>query len=90
MRSLARFPLFDAYDRLADAPGTVGVRARLADTARRYLDRLRAVPGAPTDLQLDLARSYRRLATIEGLIGTANLGKSRYPFIHHQMEMPNL
>lgn len=74
VRSLARFLLFDAYDRLADAPGTVDVRARLADTARRYLDRLRAVPGAPADLQLDLARGYRRLATIEGLSGTANLG----------------
>ena len=75
VRSLARFLLFDAYDRLADAPGTVAVRARLAETARAYLDRLRRVPGAPPDLQLDLARSYRRLATIQGLSGGSNLGK---------------
>ncbi|MCP1469745.1 hypothetical protein J3E64_001427 [Sphingobium sp. OAS761] len=77
VRSLARFLLFDAYDRLADAPGTVEVRARMADTARTYLDRLRTVPGSPPDLQLDLARSYRRLATIQGLSSTANLGRPR-------------
>ena len=75
VRSLSRFLLFDVYDRLADAPGTVAVRARLAETARTYLDRLNSVPNAPADLQLDLARSYRRLATIQGLSGTSNLGQ---------------
>ena len=75
LRSLADFMLTELDDRLSDAPGTVGARARLAEVAGRYLDRLRAVPGAPLDLRLDTARGYRRLASIQGLSGTANLGR---------------
>lgn len=81
VRSLARFLLFDAYDRLADAPGTVAVRANLAETARKYLERLNSVPNAPDDLRLDLARSYRRLATIQGLSGTSNLGQPQLAIV---------
>jgi len=75
LRDLARYILFEHYDRLADAPGTVAARAQLAEVAGRYLDRLRAAPDAPADLRLDTARGYRRLATILGLSGTANLGR---------------
>lgn len=75
LRGLARYMLFEHYDRLADAPGTVAARGRLAEVAGHYLDRLRTAPGAPADLRLDTARGYRRLATILGLSGTANLGR---------------
>lgn len=75
LRSLARFMLFELTDRLEDAPGTVAARARLAETASRYLDRLRAAPQAPVDLRLDAARGYRRLASLQGLSSTASLGR---------------
>ncbi|MDO7840738.1 serine/threonine-protein kinase [Sphingomonas immobilis] len=75
LRGLARFMLFELSDRLDDAPGSVMARARLAEVASRYLDRLRAASGAPVDLRLDTARGYRRLASILGLSGTASLGR---------------
>lgn len=75
LRSLAQFMLTELSDRMSDAPGTLPARARLAEVAGRYLDRLRAVPNAPLDLRLDTARGYIRLARLQGLSGTANLGQ---------------
>ncbi|MBX9662259.1 serine/threonine-protein kinase [Novosphingobium sp.] len=75
LRRLADFMLVELSDRLADSPGTVPARARLATVAGGYLDRLRQVPRASADLRLDTARGYRRLASIEGLSGTASLGR---------------
>ena len=75
VRRLAQFMLTDLSDAMADAPGTVTARARLAEMASSYLDRLRAVPDAPLDLRLDTARGYRRLAALQGMSGVASLGK---------------
>lgn len=75
LRGLARFMLTELSDRMSDAPGTLGARARLAEVAGNYLDRLRAAPDAPLDLRLDTARGYIRLARLQGLSGTANLGR---------------
>lgn len=74
LRGLAQFMLTELSDRLSDAPGTVAARARIADVAGTYLDRLRMVPDAPLDLRLDTARGYYRLAKLQGLPGVANLG----------------
>ncbi len=75
VRALSRFMLFDLYDDLADSPGTLPSRVRLAETARRYLEQLQQVPDAPVDLQLDIARGWRRLAAVEGLSGVSSLGR---------------
>lgn len=75
VRSLSRYMLFDLYDDLADAPGTVASRVRLAEMARGYLERLQRVPDAPDDLKLDIVRGWRRLAAVEGLSGVASLGR---------------
>ena len=50
-------------------------RAQIAETSALYLDRLQIAADAPADLRLETARSYRRLAAIEGLPGTSNLGE---------------
>jgi tetratricopeptide (TPR) repeat protein len=76
VRDLSRFMLFDLYDDLADSPGTVTSRARLAQMARLYLERLQQVPNPPVDLKLDIARGWRRLAAVEGLSGVSSLGHS--------------
>lgn len=75
VRQLSRYMLFDLYDELADSPGTLPTRQRLADTARRYLEQLQRVPDAPADLRLDIARGWRRLAIVEGLSGVSSLGR---------------
>lgn len=75
VRAISGFMLFELYDRLASAPGTVEARARLAETAGRYLDHLRITPNAPVDLRLETAQGYRRLARVQGVSGTASLGR---------------
>jgi serine/threonine protein kinase len=75
VRQLSRYMLFDLYDDLADAPGTVPTRLALAQTARRYLEQLQSVPDAPPDLRLDIARGWRRLAAVEGISGVSSLGQ---------------
>ena len=75
VRDLSRFMLFDLYDTLAKRPGTVAERAAIAATSARYLDRLNISGETGIDLRLETARSYRRLAAIEGLPGISNLGR---------------
>ena len=75
VRRLSGLMLYDLYDELARQPGTVAKRAEIAKTAASYLERLRVSREAPIDLRLETARSYRRLAAIQGLAGTPNLGQ---------------
>ncbi|MEP6785205.1 MAG: serine/threonine-protein kinase [Sphingomonadales bacterium] len=75
VRHLSGFMLYDLYDELARQPGTVAKRAQIAETSALYLDRLQVAADAPTDLRLETARSYRRLAAIQGMPGTSNLGQ---------------
>lgn len=75
VRHLSGFVLFDLYDELARQPGTVGKRAEVAETSALYLDRLQVDGETSPDLKLETARSYRRLAAIQGLPGTSNLGQ---------------
>lgn len=75
VRHLSGFMLYDLYDELARQPGTVAKRAEIAETSALYLDRLQVAADAPADLRLETARSYRRLAAIQGLPGTSNLGQ---------------
>lgn len=75
VRHLSGFMLFDLYDQLARQPGTVGKRAEIAETSAIYLERLQLSGDAPADLRLETAKSYRRLAAIQGLPGTSNLGR---------------
>jgi serine/threonine-protein kinase len=75
VRQLSHYMLFDLYDQLAREPGTVAKRLQLAQTSAGYLTRLQVAPDAPADLRLDVARSFRRLAAIQGLPGVSSLGR---------------
>ena len=56
-------------------PGTVAKRAEIAASSARYLERLNLSDDAGRDLRLDAARSYRRLAEIQGVPALSNLGQ---------------
>ena len=75
VRDLSHFMLFDLYDELARRPGTVGKRAEIAASSARYLERLSVSADAGDDLRMDTARSYRRLAEIQGVPALSNLGE---------------
>jgi eukaryotic-like serine/threonine-protein kinase len=75
VRALSRFMLTDLYDELGNAPGTVAARVRIAEVARRYLDRLAATAPTAADLRLEIAQGFERLARVQGLSGVASLGR---------------
>jgi len=75
VRQLSNFILFDLYDELARVPGTVAKRVQIAETAANYLERLQVSQEAPPELTLEVARSYRRLAAIQGLPGISHIGR---------------
>ena len=66
----------DVYDALADLPGTTVARERMTLEVKRYLDRLRESMSRDDRLTVDVARAYRRVAEVQGLPSTANLGQS--------------
>lgn len=74
VRQLSKFMLYDLYDELARQPGTVVKREEIARKSANYLARLNLSAETSPALRLDAARSYRRLAAIQGLSGTSNLG----------------
>ncbi len=75
VRQLSKFMLYDLYDALARQPGTVVKREEIARTSANYLARINLSAESSPALRLDTARSYRRLAAIQGLSGTSNLGR---------------
>jgi eukaryotic-like serine/threonine-protein kinase len=74
VRSLARFMIFDLYDDLGPVPGTVLARAHIAQQSQRYLNYLADAENAGTDVGIDAGRSLIRLAEIQGLSASSNLG----------------
>ena len=75
VRALSRFMLTDLYDELGNAPGTVAARVRIAEVARRYLDRLAATAPQEGSLRLEIAQGFERLARVQGVSGVASLGR---------------
>lgn len=76
VRSLAKFQLFTLYDRLAAVPGTLAARARLSEEAQAYLDRLASLPDARDAVRVETATGYDRLAEIQGVPNSPNLGRT--------------
>ena len=76
-RAMANYMLFDLYDTLTDIPRTVTARGRIAQVSQRNLNQLNAGIDTASDIRLDLAKSYARLAEVQGIYGNSNLGQSR-------------
>lgn len=65
VRQLARSQVAALSDRLEKQPGTVRLRAALAQEAAAMLGRVAAHPDATPALRHDAAEAYRRLATVQ-------------------------
>lgn len=61
VRALAGYMLGDFHDALERLPGASALRARTTDVGRDYLQRLSRVPGAPAEVQRDVAIGYGRV-----------------------------
>ena len=87
VHSLANTLLFEIQDSLATRPATLPVRELMISRAQASLDSLAAEAHGDTTLLLDLVDAYHRLAWVQGLPGTANLGKvdeARANLLHAQ------
>jgi serine/threonine-protein kinase len=65
VRQLARSQVAALSDRLEQQPGTVRLRAGLAQEAATVLARVAALPDATPDLRQEAAEAYRRLAIVQ-------------------------
>ena len=75
VRQLARFNLFDVYDRLDQVPRSLALRRDVAAVGQRYLDRLAGDSRAPASVMLDTIDGLLRLAMVQSRPGSANLGQ---------------
>lgn len=74
-RGMAQYMLFDLFDRLSDAPGTLPIRRDLADRARTYLEELSDTPRVTAELRAEAAIGTMQLAGIQGLFAAGALGQ---------------
>jgi tetratricopeptide (TPR) repeat protein len=75
VRTLANRFLFDFHDSIRDLPGSTKARELVVRTGVEYLDGLAKEAGSDRSLQLDLARSYLKVADIQAGFGKPNLGQ---------------
>lgn len=75
VRKLAGTMLFDHYDRIRSLPGATKAREAIVGTARQYLDSLAGEAGNDLPLSLELVAAYHRLGDVQGMPGSANLGR---------------
>ncbi|MBS1824502.1 MAG: serine/threonine protein kinase [Acidobacteria bacterium] len=75
VRKLASVMLFDQYDSIKSVPGATKAREAIVRTAQEYLDSLAAEAGNNRELAMELAGAYHRLGDVQGMPGSANLGR---------------
>ncbi len=83
VRELARAVMFDLHDEVKKLPGSLEARKVIVDRSVKYLDTLAEDTSASTEVKLDLARGYLRLAEIEGKdLAGMSLGRSGDALAH--------
>lgn len=75
VRSLAKYLLYDVYDRLERTPQSLAMRRDVARVAQGYLDQLAATPSAPADVLVEAADGLVRIADLQAGRSRANLGE---------------
>ncbi len=75
VRSLAKYLLYDVYDRLERTPQTLAMRSDVARVAQAYLNQLADTPSAPRDVLLEAADGLVRVADLQAGRSRANLGE---------------
>jgi len=74
LRSLANTLIFRIHDEVSPLPGSTPVRKTIVASALTYLDSLAKDAGDDASLKRELASAYVRLAYVQGLGATSNLG----------------
>ncbi len=83
VRRLATTFMFKVNDAIDELPGATAARNLIATTSQSYLDSLAKQAGSDSSLQMELAKSYERLADIQGMQNTQNLGQSHEALVNY-------
>lgn len=75
VRTLANSLMFDVHDQIDHLSGATKAKQVLAENASKYLDQLSTESTLDTGLSIELAKAYERLASIQGQVDAANIGK---------------
>ena len=73
VRSLAKYLLYDVYDRLERTPQSLAMRRDVARVAQGYLNQLADAPSAPEDVLLEAADGLVRVADLQAGRSRPNL-----------------
>jgi tetratricopeptide (TPR) repeat protein len=73
VRQLAHAMVFDVHDAIQDLPGSTVARKVLIERALEYLKGLEATTNRNRNLELELARAYTRIGTVQAATAGASL-----------------
>lgn len=76
VRSLAKYLLYDVYDRLESTPQTLAMRRDVAGVAQGFLSALSETPSAPPAVLQEAAEGLVRVADLQAGRSRANLGET--------------
>jgi len=76
VRSLAKYLLYDVYDRLDRTPQTLAMRRDVARVAQGFLNALSDTPSAPPAVLQEAAEGLIRVADLQAGRSRANLGET--------------
>src|SRR6185295_2658824 len=76
VRGLANTQLFELYPEMERLPGSTALRAATMRAVLKYLDDLARDASQDPGLDLEIAKAYERVASVEGRTFSANLGRS--------------
>ena len=74
VRQLANTLIFTLHDAVASLPGSTPVRQLIVREGLTYLERLTPESVGDPELQVEIARGYIRIGSVQGRPNTANLG----------------
>ena len=73
VRQLAHSVVFDMHDAIQELPGSTMARKLLIERALEYLKALEATSGRNRDLELELARAYTKIGSVQAASASASL-----------------
>lgn len=76
VRSLAKYLLYDVYDRLEHTPHTLAMRRDVAGVAQTYLNQLAQTPSAPPAVKREVVESLIRISELQAGRRHSNLGQA--------------
>lgn len=82
VRKIANSLILTYNDEIAKLPGSLQLQERLVSDAVGYLDTISANETADPDLLKEMAIGYRKVASVQGMIYGANLGKTNEAIVN--------